>query len=89
MIEYINKLSDRGMPPTHQILENLVIGIVGHVIGDNWTYRFVERYKTVIKLLYLRPLDNARKVADNSAHFEHFFRTVYYFLSSSSFYTSS
>jgi hypothetical protein len=89
LIDYINKLSDRGMPPTHQILENLVVEIVGHGIGDNWTYRFVDRYKNIIKSIYLRPLDNARKVADNTAHFTHFYQMIGYFLFNLSFYTSS
>jgi len=76
LIKYINKLSDRGLPPTHQILENLVVEIVKHPIGENWTHNFVERYADTIKSVYLRPLDNSRKIADISAHFEHFYQTV-------------
>ena len=36
IIGYINDLSDQGMPPTPQILENIIIEIVKRLIGKNW-----------------------------------------------------
>ena len=76
LIEYINKLSTRGMHPTPQILDNLVTEIVGHHIGERWVERFCERHKTELKSLYLRGIDQARHIADNSKHFKHYFDTI-------------
>ena len=74
--EYLNKLSDRGFHPTPQILENLVVEVVGHPIGLNWIRRFCKRYSAQIKSIYLRNIDQKRKVADNAKHFKQYFETV-------------
>lgn len=76
IIGYINDLSDRGMPPTPQILENIIIEIVKQPVGQNWVSRFCKRHETKIKSLYLRAIDQVRKVADNSVYFELFYQTV-------------
>ena len=36
LIQYINKLSDRGIPPTPQIVKNLAVEIAGIQLGPNW-----------------------------------------------------
>jgi hypothetical protein len=76
LLHYISDLSDRGMPPTPQILENLIVEIVRKPIGQCWVRRFCQRHRNKIKSIYLRGIDQSRKVADNSAYFEHFYRVV-------------
>ena len=65
------------MPPTPQILRNIVEEVVKKPIGINWIYRFCQRYQDQIKSLYLRAIDQTRQIADNSPYFEHFYRTVW------------
>ena len=76
LVEHINKLSTRNMHPTPQILENLVTELVGHRIGERWVERFCKRHNSELKSLYLRGIDQARHIADNSKHFQHYFETV-------------
>ena len=76
LLKHISNLSDRGMPPTPQILENLIVEIVQRPIGQCWIRRFCQRYKDRIKSIYLRGIDQTRQVADNSTYFEHFYSTV-------------
>ena len=76
LIEYINKLSARGLHPTPQMLENLVVEIVGHSIGERWVERFCKRHGNKLVSIYLRSIDQARHIADNSRHFQHYFDTV-------------
>jgi hypothetical protein len=76
LLEHISKLTARGLPPTPQMLRNIVNKAVGHEVGECWVRRFCGRHKDRIKSLYLRGIDNSRKVADNSEHFEHFYQTV-------------
>ena len=40
LIEYIRKLSDRGLHPTPKILENLVVELVRKPVGGRWIERF-------------------------------------------------
>jgi DDE superfamily endonuclease/Tc5 transposase DNA-binding domain len=77
LIEYINKLTNRGFPPTPQILKNIAESIAHKKLGRNWTARFCQRYRTRLTSIYLRTIDHKRKIADNSYHFEHFFTLLH------------
>jgi hypothetical protein len=76
LIEYINKLTDRGFPPTPQILKNIAESIAKRQLGINWVARFCRRHRNRIASVYLRAIDHKRKLADNSEHFQHFYDTV-------------
>ena len=81
LLGYISKLTSRGLPPTPQILENLVVDIVKRPIGQHWVYRFCQQYSDRIDSIYLRTIDQKRRIADNSEHFKHFYQTVRDFFS--------
>ena len=76
LVEYLNKLSARGMHPTPQMLENLVIEIVKRPLGECWIRRFCQRHDDVIQSVYLRNINNSRHITDNSRHFQHYFDCV-------------
>jgi hypothetical protein len=76
ILSHISTLSDRGMPPTPQILENLIVEIVRRPIGQCWIRRFCQRHQDEIKSIYLRGIDQTRKIADNSQYFKHFYSIV-------------
>ena len=76
LIAYVNKLNDRGFPPTPQILKNIAESIAHIPLGKNWVARFCKRHRTQLASVYLRTIDHKRKIADNSQHFQHFFDTV-------------
>jgi Tc5 transposase DNA-binding domain len=76
LIEYINKLSNRGLPPTPQIVKNLAEEIAGVTLGPNWVSRFCKRHQDQLTSVYLRTIDHKRKLADNSSHFKHFYEHV-------------
>ncbi|PVH98908.1 hypothetical protein DM02DRAFT_471042, partial [Periconia macrospinosa] len=42
-----------------------------------WIRRFCERHKDRIKSIYLRGIDQSRKIADNSAYFEYFYQVLH------------
>ncbi|RMZ85692.1 hypothetical protein DV736_g6558, partial [Chaetothyriales sp. CBS 134916] len=73
LIEYINKLTDRGFPPTPQILKNIAESVVKRQLGVNWVARFCKRHRNRLVSVYLRTIDHKRKLADNSEHFQHFY----------------
>ena len=76
LVGYINKLSDRGLPPTPQIVKNLAEEIAGVTLGKNWVSRFCSRHRSQLISVYLRTIDHKRKLADNSSHFQHFYEHV-------------
>jgi Tc5 transposase DNA-binding domain len=76
LLGYIDKLTDKRIPPTPQILKNLAEEIVGRRLGKNWTSDFYIRHKDRISSLYLRPLNRARIAAERHAYFQHFYALV-------------
>jgi hypothetical protein len=76
LIGHINKLTDRGMPPTSQVVHNLAEEIRGCEVGKNWAGQFVKRHKDRLKSLYLRNIDNLRAGAEYAPMFKLFYDIV-------------
>jgi Tc5 transposase DNA-binding domain len=57
LLGYIDALTDLHMPPTTQIIKDLVEEIVRGKLGQNWTARFIKRHSQRIYSLYLRALN--------------------------------
>ena len=53
-------MTDRGQPPTSQIVKNFTEEIIGKRVGKNWIAQFVHRYKNRLKSVYLYCIDNQR-----------------------------
>ena len=73
LVEYINKLTDRGMP---HIVRNLVEEMIQSLVGRNWPAKFVQCHKTELKSLYLRNIDSMRKKAEYKPSFQMFYKQV-------------
>lgn len=76
LIKHINRMTDRGMPPTAQIVKNLAKEIIKKKIGKNWISDFVKRHKNRLKSLYLFNIDNLRVKAEFGPYFQHFYDLV-------------
>ena len=76
LVERINTLSTRGIPPTPAIVQNLVQELTKAPVGEHWVSRFVDRHRKELKSVYLDSIDYSRRVADNSRHFSHYFMLV-------------
>ena len=76
LIMHINKLTDRGIPPTSRIVRNMTEEMIGESVGKNWTGRFVQRHQDRLKSLYLRNIDNVRKKAEYKPSFKMFYELV-------------
>ena len=48
LIGFINKLTERSLPPTSQIIKNVAEEICGVQVGKNWVGQFANRYKDVL-----------------------------------------
>ena len=76
LVERINTLSARGMPPTVQFVKNLVAEMVREEVGKHWVPRFVRRHEDELEIAFLEGIDYARRIADNSRHFRYYFENV-------------
>ena len=73
LVQYINKLTETGIPPTVSIVLNFVHNIVGKRPGKGWSHRFCKRWTDTLDSRYLTTYDNARHKAD----FEHLYKQYF------------
>jgi hypothetical protein len=60
LIHQINRLTERNLPPTSQMVKNFAEEMIGRAVGKNWVNQFVKRHQSELKSLYLRNIDNQR-----------------------------
>ena len=71
LLGYIDRMTDKYIPPTTQIIRNLAEELLGEAVGKKWAAGFVQRHKDRIFSVYLRPLDKARVASEKAAMFTH------------------
>lgn len=76
LVNYINELSEAGIPPTPSMVRVFVFEISRQWPGEHWVARFVENHKTVLKSTYLYGFDLKRKRADNYSMVKKYFELV-------------
>jgi hypothetical protein len=76
LIKHINRMTDRNIPPTAQIVRNLAEEIISKAVGKNWTGEFVCRYQMVLKSVYLSNIDHKRIKAEYTPMWQHFYDLV-------------
>ena len=64
LVNYINKLSNKKLPPTIPVVRMLAIDIYKTKPSKNWTWRFVGSYKDRLNYSFLRSINLARRKAD-------------------------
>ncbi|KAF1922240.1 uncharacterized protein M421DRAFT_79037, partial [Didymella exigua CBS 183.55] len=50
LVSYINKLTEQGLPPTRQIVQNFASEMPQQYVRDSWVTRFLHRHPN--ELLY-------------------------------------
>jgi hypothetical protein len=76
LLQYIDELTRRGLPPNHYNVRVFASNISGKWPGKNWTHQFVRRHKDVITSQYLTGFDINRKKADNWGNMKQYFGLV-------------
>ena len=76
LVEYINQLTEKGIPPTPSMVRNFAQDICGKRPGKNWSQGFCIRHKDTIQGGYLNNLDRQRKDADTEASYKYYFALV-------------
>ena len=57
-MDYIKKLTTRGLPPTSQIVKNIAEEIIRYKVEKNWVRDFIHQRNKVLVSIYLRNIDN-------------------------------
>ena len=76
LIKWINKLTDRGLYPTHKILRNFAKEITGNKPGKHWPSRFLKKYNNNLIARYTIGIDTSRKRADSAYKYTLYFELM-------------
>src|SRR6266566_2442863 len=76
LVDYINELTERGLPPSHEMIRNFAEEICGKEPGKNWPSRFVERHNTKICTGWTTSQDQCRHRADPAAKYALYFELL-------------
>ena len=76
LVQYINRLTEHGIPPTPAMVRNFAYDIVGNHPGRAWSHRFCKRWKSQLDSKYLDTIDSARKKADSKHSYKAYFDLV-------------
>ena len=76
LIQLINRLTNRGLPPTNCMVKNLAEGIIGRSVGKNWSNQFVQRHKDRLTSRCLENIDKKRQDTEYAPMFQQFFDLV-------------
>jgi hypothetical protein len=47
-VKYIIRLTERGLPPTKEIIQTFAYKVVKKKVGEGWVLRFIERHKDTL-----------------------------------------
>ena len=76
LVLYINKLTERGIPPTPSMIHNFVNDIVQKQPGKGWSHRFCKRWKDTLDSKFLTTYDATRFKADSYHSYKLYFDLV-------------
>ena len=57
LLNRINTLSDRGIPPTNTMIKSLAFKICQKQPGKNWAYEFVQRHSNELISVFIEGFD--------------------------------
>jgi len=76
LLSHIKRLTERGIPPTPQMVRNFAEEIGKERPGKNWVYKFVKRHAKELDSRYLKGFDFCRKRADRLKSYQAWFQLV-------------
>jgi hypothetical protein len=77
LLRYIERLTERGLPPTRQMIGNFAACIAKEDVSMSWVDRFVKRYPEALIRSWSTGLDRNRHNADSEAKYKLYFQLLH------------
>ena len=65
LIRYITKLTERGLPPTREMIRNFSSEVAHQQLSESWVTRFINRHKIHLISKWTSAMDRTRHLADS------------------------
>ena len=73
LIQYITKLTERGLPPTREMIKNFARGIAKVDVSETWVTHFFNCHKDVLTKQWTSPMAANRHAADSYDKYKEYF----------------
>jgi hypothetical protein len=73
LVEYIIGLSERGLAPTREMVQNFATTLAGKHVGRGWVRRFVKRHNVDLLSRYTSAMDKDRHMANSEKKYQLYF----------------
>jgi hypothetical protein len=73
LVNYIIGLTERGLPPTKEMIQSFARTVVKKEVGEGWILRFVERNKDALISKWTTGMDRNRHQADSEHNYSLYF----------------
>jgi hypothetical protein len=80
LIAYINKLTQRGLPPTPHMVKSWAENLCKRELGKNWHSDWIKRHSAELASDFLKGEDLNRKRADNLERYQFYFSQVIFYI---------
>ncbi|KAF7568069.1 hypothetical protein PtrM4_126820 [Pyrenophora tritici-repentis] len=77
LIRYITKLTERGLPPTREIIRNFSSEIAHRQLSDRWVSHFITRHQIHIISKWTTAMDRVRHLADSESKYRLYFELLH------------
>jgi hypothetical protein len=77
LVQYIEKLSSRSIPPTRSIIQNYASAVAKWEVSDSWVTRFLQRNRHNLTSQWCNNMDCNRHHADSAASYRDYFELLH------------
>ncbi|KAF2032347.1 hypothetical protein EK21DRAFT_33938, partial [Setomelanomma holmii] len=73
LVQYIRDLTERGLPPTREIIQNFTSAVAYKDVSESWVTRFINNYKDQLTAKRTTGMDRVRHQADSEDKYNLYF----------------
>jgi hypothetical protein len=77
LIRYIEKLTERGLPPTREMIRNFSSEVVHQQLSESWVTRFIDRHEIHLISKWTTAMDRTRHLADSESKYCLYFELLH------------
>jgi hypothetical protein len=81
LVQYITKLSEQGLAPTKQMVQNFGSAVAGKRVSMAWVDRFIRENNIHLITQWSAPMDRSRHNADFGLRYKRYYDELYYKIS--------
>ncbi|KAI1676783.1 Tc5 transposase DNA-binding domain containing protein [Pyrenophora tritici-repentis] len=77
LVRYIKTLTERGLPPTREMIRNFSSKVAHQQLSESWVTRFINRHKIHLISKWTSAMDRTRHLADSESKYRLYFELLH------------